>query len=456
MSSSIDPAPALAYARAHRRRFVTELLRFPSVSTEPRSHAMRRCSSWLAAHLGRVGLEGASLLATPGAPLVHACWRHAPRSPTILIYGHYDVQPPEPLDAWSSPPFEPTIRGENLYARGSSDDKGQLFTHIKACESWLRAAATLPVNVKYLLEGEEEAGSTHFRAALKRHREKLVADAAVISDTQILGPHQPALTCSLRGMLSLEMEVTGPRHDLHSGSYGGAVHNPIQALSELLCQLHDHRGRVAIPHFYDAVRESASVGCRATAQPSGDDLLRRAGAPVGWGESGYTLHERTTVRPALTINGIRGGHQGSGGKGIIPQSASAKLSFRIVPDQDPTELARLFLRYIADIAPPTVRVKIRALAMTRPVVTPDRHPFLRAAARAYRHAFGADPALLRSGGTIPVVNALREVLGIPAVLMGFALPDDRAHGPNEKLHLPTFFRGVDTSIHFLGEIGRER
>jgi acetylornithine deacetylase/succinyl-diaminopimelate desuccinylase-like protein len=452
MSPSLDTAPVVSYARTHSPRFVTELrefLRFPSVSSTPRSGAIRQCASWLAAHGRRIGLERVGTIATPGAPVVHGCWRHAGAKPTVLVYGHYDVQPPEPLHSWVSPPFAPAVRGQNLYARGASDDKGQLFTHLKACESWLQTTGSLPVNVKCLFEGEEEIGSTHFRAVLERYRSELAANVAVISDTQILGPRQPALTCSLRGMLSLELEVTGPDRDLHSGSYGGAVHNPIQALSEILCQLHDSQNRVKVPHFYDAVRDSSLLTCRGSARPTREGFLRRAGVSKGWGESEFTLHERTTIRPALTINGIRGGYQGLGGKGIIPSSASAKLSFRLVPDQDPVEIDHWFRRHIASIAPTTVRVSVRTLAMSRPVITPGRHPFLRSAARAYRRAFGVEPVLQRSGGTIPVVNAFREVLGIPSVLMGFALPDDGAHGPNEKLHLPTFFRGIETSIHFL-------
>jgi acetylornithine deacetylase/succinyl-diaminopimelate desuccinylase-like protein len=452
MHSSLSTAPVVRYARSHRQRFVTELcefLRLPSVSSTPRSAAIRRCASWLAVHGRRIGLERVGIIPTPGAPLVHGCWRHAAAKPTVLVYGHYDVQPPEPLDAWVSPPFAPAVRRQNLYARGASDDKGQLFTHLKACESWLRTTGRLPVNVKCLFEGEEEVGSTHFRSVLERYRSELGADVAVISDTQMLGPSQPALTCSLRGMLSLELEVTGPDRDLHSGSYGGAIHNPIQALNEILCQLHDSDGRVKIPHFYNSVRDSSLLTCRSGASPTRESFLRRAGVLKGWGESDFTLHERTTIRPALTINGIRGGYQGPGGKGIIPSSASTKLSFRLVPDQDPAEIEYWFRKHIAGIAPPTVRVRMRTLAMSRPVVTPERHPFLRAAARAYRRAFGVEPVLQRSGGTIPVVNAFREVLGIPSVLMGFALPDDDAHGPNEKLHLPTFFRGIETSIHFL-------
>jgi acetylornithine deacetylase/succinyl-diaminopimelate desuccinylase-like protein len=452
LQSVREPAEVPGFARAHRRRFVAQLcdfLRFPSVSASPRSPAVRDCASWLAQHARSIGLEDVGIIETPGAPVVFAGWRHArPGKPTVLIYGHYDVQPPDPLDAWRSPPFEPAIRGDNLYARGASDDKGQLFTHLKACESWFRSNGRLPVNVKCIFEGEEEVGSTHFRGVLERNRTKLAADVAVISDTQIAGPLSPALTCSLRGTLSLELMVEGPRRDLHSGSFGGAVLNPIQALSEILCGLHDRAGRVNIPGFYDTVTPPSDLGCEG-GKASAADFLQRAGVRSGWGETGFTLEERATARPALTINGIRGGYQGSGGKGIIPSSATAKLSFRLVPDQDPAEIDQLFREHVSRIAPRSVRVGVKTLAMSAPVVVSGQSPFLRAAVRAYERGFGTAPLMQRSGGTIPVVNLFGEVLGIPTLLMGFALPDDGAHGPNEKIHLPTFFRGIETSIHFL-------
>jgi acetylornithine deacetylase/succinyl-diaminopimelate desuccinylase-like protein len=448
--------PARSYAQSHHRRFVAELcdfLRFPSVSAVPKSPSIRDCGSWLAQHARNIGFEDAGIIPTPGAPVVSAGWRHARTvKPTVLIYGHYDVQPPDPLDAWRSPPFEPAIRGDNLYARGASDDKGQLFTHLKACESWFRSTGTLPVNVKCVFEGEEEVGSTHFRQVLERNRRELAADVAVISDTQIAGALSPALTCSLRGTLSLELRVEGPRRDLHSGSFGGAVLNPIQALSDILSGLHDGAGRVNIPGFYDAVIPPADLGC-AGGTASAADFLKRAGVRCGWGEPGFTLEERATARPALTVNGIRGGYQGPGGKGIIPSSARAKLSFRLVPDQDPAEIDHRFREHVGRIAPRAVRVSVRTLAMSAPVVVSKHSPFLRAAARAYKRGFGAEPVMQRSGGTIPVVNFFREVLGIPTVLMGFALPDDGAHGPNEKIDLPTFFRGIETSIYFLEEMG---
>ncbi len=446
---------ALAYARAHRRRFLTELVdfvRFPTVSAQPKHAAdIQKCATWLADHLRQIGLERVRIIQTRGHPLVYGAWTRAPGCPTVLIYGHYDVQPADPLAEWRSPPFEPAIRGGNLYGRGASDDKGQLFTHLKALESWFQTRRALPVNVKCLFEGEEEVGSTNLIPFVKRHKRALAADVAVMSDTRILAPDRPALNYAERGSLRLELEMSGPRQDLHSGSFGGAIHNPAQALCEIVAQLHDGNGRVAIPGFYDAVREaraSERLHLRRTG-PSDAQVLHDAGAETGWGECGFSLYERTALRPALTVNGITAGYQGPGGKGIIPARALAKLSFRIVPDQDPGDVDRLFRAHIARLTPPTVRSVVRTLSAAKPALLNPAHPAMRAAAVAYRRGFGAPPVLLRSGGTIPVVNTFQEVLGLPTVLMGFALPDDSLHAPNEKFHLPNFHNGIATSIWFL-------
>jgi acetylornithine deacetylase/succinyl-diaminopimelate desuccinylase-like protein len=450
---------AICHAGTTRAHFVTELsdfVRFPSVSAEPRhANDLKHCAAWLAAHLRQIGLEHVSIVPTPRHPIVYADWRRRPERPTVLIYGHYDVQPPDPLSEWQSPPFEPVVRGNDLYGRGASDDKGQMFVHLKALESYLRTAGELPVNVKCLFEGEEEIGSPHLLPFLARQWDTLVADVAVISDTRMLAPDRPALTYALRGALSLELEVRGPEQDLHSGNFGGAVHNPPQALCEILAGLHDAYGRVAIPGFYKRVRrvsaeeraEMSHVG------PTDERMLGDARAPQGWGERGYTLYERTTIRPALTINGIIGGYQGPGAKAVIPASAVAKLNFRLVPDQDPREIEQLFRQHIAKLTPATVRTIVRTQIAARPVLVNRRHPAVRARAVAYQKGFGTAPVFLRSGGTIPVASILQEVLGIPTVLMGFALPDDRMHAPNEKFHLPNFFRGIATSIHFLAEVG---
>jgi acetylornithine deacetylase/succinyl-diaminopimelate desuccinylase-like protein len=436
-----------------------DFVRIPSVSAQPRHAAdVRRCAAWLAGHMRRVGLEHVRVVATPRHPLVCADWLHAPGRPTVLIYGHFDVQPADPLGEWHTPPFEPVVRGQELYGRGACDDKGQMFAHVKALESYLRTAGRLPVNVRCLFEGEEEIGSPNLKPWLARHRQALAADVAVLSDTRMLAPDRPALTYALRGNLGLELEVRGPRTDLHSGSFGGAVPNPLQALCEIVARLHEDDGRIAIPGFYDRVRRwgDAERDFMARRGPSDAQIVRDAGVSRGWGEPGYSLYERTTIRPALTLNGLSGGYQGPGGKAVIPARALAKLSFRLVPDQDPEEVERLFRAQVVRLTPPTVTTEVRTLSRARPALVDRRHPALRAAAAAYRKGFGAAPVLLRSGGTIPVVNTFQEVLGLPTVLMGFALPDDRIHAPNEKFHLLNFFRGIATCVWFLSLIGAGR
>jgi acetylornithine deacetylase/succinyl-diaminopimelate desuccinylase-like protein len=450
-----------AFPLASRSRFVAELkdfIRFPSVSAQPQ-HAgdLQQCAAWLADHLRQIGLEGVRVIPTQLHPIVYADWQRAPGRPTVLIYGHYDVQPVDPLHEWRTPPFEPTVRGHDLYGRGASDDKGQLFTHVKALESYLHTTGVLPVNVKCLFEGEEEIGSPNLPSFLARNTAALAADVAVLSDMRILTPDRPAITYALRGALSLELEVNGPEQDLHSGNFGGAVYNPLQALCEIIARLHDADGRVAIPGFYDHVRQWSAEEHTYMVRtgPSDTQILRGARAAKGWGEHGYTLYERTTLRPALTINGIAGGYQGPGVKAVIPARAMTKLNFRLVPDQDPSEIDRLFRQYVARLTPPTVRSTIRTHLLAKPVLVSRNHPAIRAAAVAYRKGFGATPVFLRSGGTIPVVNTFQKALGIPTVLMGFALPDDRMHAPNEKFYLPNFYNGITTSICFLAEIGAQ-
>jgi acetylornithine deacetylase/succinyl-diaminopimelate desuccinylase-like protein len=347
------------------------------------------------------------------------------------------------------------VRGENLFGRGACDDKGQMLTHVKAMEAYLRTRGALPLNVKCMFEGEEEIGSPSLARLITRNKNALAADAVVISDTVMLGPEQPALAYATRGDLYLELEVLGPRHDLHSGNFGGAIHNPLQALCEIIAKLHDAEGRIAIPGFYDRVRQwGGAERARMTEFGAPDALvLEDAGSRRGWGEHGYSLYERLAVRPALTVNGIAGGYRGPGRKGVIPARAMAKLSFRLVPDQDPREVERLFRRQVARLAPRTVRTEIRTVSGTKPALVDPEHPVTRAAIRAYSKGFGTPPALLRSGGTIPVVSIFQRLLGVPIVLMGFALPDDRMHAPNEKIHLPTFFNGIATSIWFLAILG---
>jgi acetylornithine deacetylase/succinyl-diaminopimelate desuccinylase-like protein len=459
-----EPSRPLKHAEMQRRRFISDLqafLRFPSISAQPAlAAAVRQCADWLASHVRSIGLEHVQVIDTPRHPIVYADWAHAARRPTVLIYGHYDVQPVDPLKEWQAQPFEPAIRDGWIFGRGASDDKGQLFTHVKAIESCLRATQRLPVNVKCIFEGEEEIGSPNLHAFLAQNKTMLASDVAVISDTAMLSARQPSITYSLRGNLSLEIEVTGPPRDLHSGNFGGAIHNPLQVLCELIATLHHRDGRVAVPGFYDEVVISEQrLPDGKAQQPIGDEtILRNAGVRCGWGERGYTLYERTTSRPALTINGISGGYQGPGGKGIIPARTTAKLSVRLVPRQDPARIDKLLRSFIHEqasrIAPCTVQIRTCSASHARPSVTSTRHPAMRAAAIAYQRGFGAKPVFMRSGGTIPVVNMLQQLLGISTVLMGYGLPEDNIHGPNERFDLQRFMWGISTNIHFLYEAAR--
>jgi acetylornithine deacetylase/succinyl-diaminopimelate desuccinylase-like protein len=449
---------ALAYARLQHEKFLAELknfIRFPTISADPKHAAdHKKCAAWLAAHLQRIGMQEAKVIPTKGRPLVYAEWRRAPGKPTVLVYGHYDVQPVDPLNEWKSPPFQPTVRGNDLFGRGACDDKGQLFTHIKALESYLASSHRLPVNVKCLFEGEEEIRSPNLLPFIARNRRALRADVAVMSDTQMLAPNRPAINYAERGALSLEVSVYGPQHDLHSGNFGGIVHNPVQALGEMIAQLHDVSGRIAIPGFYDRVRDwSAQERARMRITgPTDQQILKEAHIKRSWGERGFTLYERITIRPALIISGITGGYQGPGEKGVVPASATVKLGFRLVPDQDPAEIERLARWHIARITPPEVRSEVRAFPGAKPALVNPHHPVIRAASLAYRKSFGVAPVFLRSGGTIPVVSTFQQVLGVPTVLMGFALPDDRIHAPNEKFHLPNFYRGIETCLWFMAGV----
>ena len=450
------------YARINRKRFVDELkefVRIPSVSSQPKHAAdLKTCAAWLARHLRGVGLEHIKVIPTKRHPLVYADWLHAGARPTVLIYGHYDVQPVDPLSEWRSPPFEPVVRGNDIYGRGTSDDKGQLFTHVKAIEYFLRTVGRLPVNVKCLFEGEEEIGSPNLQTFLSQHEQALAADVAVMSDTRMLAPDRPAITYALRGALSLELEVSGPLQDLHSGNYGGAIHNPVQVLCEIIGSLHDSKGRIRVPGVYDRVRNWSDNERDYMAEhgPSDATILRDAGVRKGWGEFGYSHYEQTTIRPTLTITGLTGGHQGPGGKSIIPARASAKISIRLVPDQVPREIERLFREHIARVTPKTASSKVRTHFITSPALVSRTHPAMSAAVEACRKGFGATPVFLRSGGSIPVVNSFQTVLGVPTILMGFGLPDDRIHAPNEKFHLPNLYRGINTCISFLSEMSHKK
>jgi acetylornithine deacetylase/succinyl-diaminopimelate desuccinylase-like protein len=445
-----------AHARAHAARFVEELgelVRFPTVAAQAAHRGdMERCARWLAAHLAAIGLDHAQVVPTSGHPFVYADRLRGDDRPTLLVYGHYDVQPAD--ERWRTPPFSPTVRGDFLYGRGASDDKGQFFVHVKAIESWLRSAGELPLDVKVVIEGEEEIGSEGLIAWLSREPEALQADAAVISDMPMRAPGQPALTYAMRGSLSLDLEVVRPGPEVHAGLFGGAVLNPIQVLCGISASLHEADGRVAVGGFYDKVR---AVGDDERAYlrrvgPRDDELLKAAGLGQAWGEADFTVYERTTIRPALTFNGCRGGYEGEGGKAVIPTRASAKLNLRLVPDQDPAEIERLVRAHVAARRPEGVTVDVHKQFAARPVFVDPRHPAVHAAAAAYRDGFGRVPVLLRSGGTLPVASVFQHVLGVPVLMMGFALPDDRMHGPDERFSLTNFHRGIATSVSLLARL----
>jgi len=454
---------ALTYAQNHRETALSELidlLRIPSISTLPEHNDdVQRAAGWLVDKLTAIGLEHVQLFPTPGHPVVYADWLHAGSSaPTVLLYGHYDVQPPDPLDEWLTPPFEPTIKDDKIFGRGTADDKGQFFIHVAAVEAYLKSAGKLPLNVKFLLEGEEELGSTHLRQFILDHKTLLQADAAVVSDTHIVDPQTPALVTSVRGLVYMEITLRGSRRDLHSGIYGGIVQNPLNAMAQLLASLHDDQGRVTLPGFYDKVQElslaeKAAVNNNRFTEAS---VLAETGAPMLFGEAGYTLIERVGVRPTLDIHGIKGGFIGKGQKTVIPAVASAKVSMRLVPDQEPAEVVELFTRHIQAICPKTMELTVEKLSAEPGAVVDMTAPPVEAAAQAYEQVFGNPPFYVREGGSIPVVGMFNHLLHAPVVMMGFGLPDDGLHSPNEKFYLPNFYRGIETSIRYFDLFARQK
>lgn len=450
---------AIAYAHDNRDEAVEQLkefLRIPSVSAlgEHRGD-MARAAAWLRDELVRIGMEKVEISPTAGHPVVYAEWLHAAGAPTVLLYGHYDVQPADPLDLWETQPFEPTERDGNLYARGAADDKGQLFLHVKALEALMQTTGRLPVNVRCLFEGEEEVGGPNLDAWIAANQERLRADVAVISDSHIMSESQPTIVYGLRGLSYLEIHLTSAKSDLHSGTYGGAIHNPIQALVEILAQLHDANGTITVPGFYDRVRALEAEERAELARIPYDEatLLHETGAAQAWGEKEYTIVERTSARPTLEFNGIWGGFAGEGPKTVLPARAGAKISMRLVPDQDPQEIADLVKAHLTRLAPPTVRVEVIELHHGWGAIVPRDIPPMRAASEAYEEVFGTRPIFVREGGSIPVVATLQKTLGIHTVLMGFGLPDDNLHAPNEKFNLSMFHRGVETAILFYEKMG---
>ena len=448
------------FINANRDRYVDELKRYlaiPSISALP-DHAgdVRACAEWTAAEMKRIGLEHVRLIETPGNPVVCGDWLHAEGAPTILFYGHYDVQPVDPLDLWESPPFEAAVRQGEIYARGAADDKGQVFMHCKAVEACLRRAGRLPVNIRFVIEGEEEIGSVHLDAFVREHRDELAADVVVISDSPMFDRGVPSICYGLRGLAYLQIDLRGSRSDLHSGSFGGAVANPAFVLAQVLGRMKDRGGRVTAPGFYDDVRPlRAEERAEFARLPFNERRYRNElGAPKLFGERGYTTLERLWARPTFEVNGLLSGFTGDGAKTVIPAVAMAKVSMRLVPDQDPDRIAGLFEAHLRKVTPPTVELTVTRMHGGRPWMTEFDNPFVQAAGRAIEQGFGRRPVFNREGGSIPVVATFQEVLGLPSVLFGVGLPDENAHAPNEKLDLGNFHNGIVASAVLYGEIGK--
>lgn len=457
-----DIAAALKLAEEKNAEYIDDLrdfLTIPSISTDPAYRdEVRRAAEWAAEACTRAGLENVRIIATKGHPLVYAEWLGASGAPTVLIYGHYDVQPAEPLDEWSHPPFEPTVEGEHLYARGASDDKGQVMIQLKALQSIMSTDGALPLNVKVILEGEEETGGESIEAFIPENRELLSADLAVVSDTSIIDAATPAIVYGLRGMVYTYLDVTGPARDLHSGVFGGAVDNPINAAAHIIAALKDEDGVVQVPGFYDRVRDLSAEERDAIARRpmTESGWLAETGAPEVWGEPGFTLLERIGARPTLDVNGIRGGYTGEGAKTVLPSTVHCKISMRLVPDQDPDEVFRLLEAYIESLSPSSVTTRLTLVHKAPATITDISEPGIASARLAYGEAFGTEPVLMREGGSIPVVGDFQRHLGIQTVLMGFGLPDDRLHAPNERFFLPNFKRGVETMIRFYYDLAERR
>ena len=454
-------SPAVAYAKKNHPRFLSELkelLRIRSISTLPENKGdCRRAAEMLAAELKRIGMENARLIETVGHPLVYADWLHAKGKPTVLCYGHYDVQPTDPEEEWLSPPFEPTERDGNLYARGSADDKGQVIAQVKALESLLAANGALPLNVRVLLEGDEEVGGEGIAEYVATKPLELKSDFALISDTELFAPGLPTLCVGLRGMIYTELEVRGPKTDLHSGMYGGAAPNPFFALVEILAKLKDENGHILIPGFYDGIIPPSPEELKAwKSLPFDEEHYRKTevGSRELVGEAGYSVLERTWARPTLEVHGIPGGFIGAGAKTVIPAKALAKVSMRLVPGMTTAKAFAQYKSYVEKIVPAGVEVEVRLIHSGEPSLIRVDNPYIKAATKALHEVWGKETVFIRSGGSIPIVGDFDRHLGAPSVMMGFGLPDDNIHAPNEKFHLKNFELGIESVIRFLEEAGR--
>jgi len=435
-----------------------DFLRIPSVSAKSEHKPdIERAARWVADHLRSAGFKTVEIVPTNVHPLVYAESLEAPGQPTVLFYGHYDVQPPEPLDLWTSPAFEPTVRNGNIFGRGTADDKGQVHIHLKALESLQKVNGKLPINVKVLIEGEEEVGSISLWDYVQKNKEKLKADALIVSDTSMLGKEVPSITYGLRGLNYYQIELTGPVRDLHSGVYGGAVPNPLAILTELFAKLHDKNLRVTVPGFYDQVTKLSNAERKSlNALPwKKKDFEAAVGAPGYSGEKGFTTVERLWARPTLELNGIWGGYQGEGAKTVIPSKAFAKFSTRLVPNQEPAKIARLVEKHIRKLLPKTVSCKFDVLSMGKPWVAPYHNPIFLKAQAALEKGFGKKAVFIREGGSIPFVTQMHDTFKVPCVLIGFGLPDENAHAPDEHLALENYFGGIKAIAHFYADLATQ-
>ena len=456
---------AVRFAKENGARFVEELLellRIPSISTTPeRAGDVRRAAEFVADGLRTAGMENVRLIETStekrvGHPLVYADWLNAPGKPTVLCYGHYDVQPPDPLDEWKSPPFEPEIRDGNVYARGAVDDKGQMWMHVKALESALADGGQLPVNVRVIIEGEEEVGGEGIAAFVREHGDQLKADAALVSDTEMFAPELPTLCVGLRGMIYTELEARGAMTDLHSGMYGGAAPNPFVALAQVIAQIKRSDGRIAIPGFYDDIEEPSKAELEAwRSLPFDEEHYRKTevGSTELTGEEMFSVLERTWSRPTMDVHGMPGGFTGAGAKTVIPAKAVAKISFRLVPNMKPDVVFAKYKEFVESICPKGITLEARLIHSGEPIVVSTDNDYIRAASAAMETVFGKETVFVRGGGSIPIVGDFVRELGIPTVMMGFGLPDDNLHAPNEKFHLANFHRGIESILRWFDILG---
>ena len=453
------------YIDKNRQRMLDELcdlLRIPSVSADPTFDGdVKRCAASVASSLQQAGASNVEVMATPGHPIVFGEYHVSDEAPTVLVYGHYDVQPPDPIDLWDNPAFEPIIKTTSkhpegaIFARGACDDKGQMFMHVKALES-MKASGEVPCNIKFIIEGEEEVGSSHLDTFLETHKDKLSADVVLVSDTGIISNEIPSITVGLRGLSYVEVEVTGPNRDLHSGLYGGAAPNPINILCEMIASLKDEDQRIAVEGFYDDVLELTTEEREDMARAPFNEAAHRDSIGIGAheGESGYSPTERMSIRPTLDINGIWGGYMKEGAKTVIASKATAKVSMRLVPYQDHEKITKLFTKHFHKIAPPSVTVKVTEMHGATPAVTPTNSPAYHAAALAMKHTFGKNPVPIRSGGSIPIVASFERILGLKTVLFGFGLDSDAIHSPNEHYGVFNFLKGIETIPHFYTHFAR--